>query len=189
MTQPLHLNDTDKKRLLQIARDALTSYLTQQPMPEVLRIDASLMQQSPLFVTLWKRDKTLRGCVGRVEDISEPLYQLVQQCAIAAATRDYRFPPVTAAELDDLLIEISVLSPPEKIARPEDVEVGRHGLLIRQERPERRAGLLLPQVATGRGWDREQFLRAVCQKAFLPPDAWRTADLYVFETEVFEEEP
>ncbi|HHJ06419.1 MAG TPA: AMMECR1 domain-containing protein, partial [Anaerolineae bacterium] len=94
---------------------------------------------------------------------------------------------VTAAELPGLIIEISVLSTPEKISDPEEIEIGKHGLIIEQNTPYPRRGLLLPEVAARRNWSRSQFLEAICQKANLPPDAWRAADLYIFEAEVFSE--
>jgi len=87
--------------------------------------------------------------------------------------------------LEDILIEISALSPFWPIRSPDEIQVGRHGLMIRRDL---RVGLLLPQVASDRGWGRDEFLRAICTKAGLPGDAWRDADLYVFTAEVFEEE-
>jgi len=135
-------------------------------------------------VTLRRRNGELRGCIGRIE-ATEPLYRTVQECAISAATRDYRFQPMhNAAELDDLVIEISVLSPFQRVQDPNEIEVGKHGLLIRQGY---NSGLLLPQVAGERGWSREEFLRAVCMKAGLPSDAWRRAELHKFTAEVFSE--
>ena len=112
---------------------------------------------------------------------------VVQECAVAAATEDPRFPPVSPDELSSLRVEISVLTPLVLI-RPEEVEVGRHGLMIAQGR---RRGLLLPQVPVEWGWDRETFLDQTCVKAGLPPSAWRHgATLWAFTAEVFgEEEP
>jgi AmmeMemoRadiSam system protein A len=142
------------------------------------------MQEVAAFVTLRRREGELRGCIGRVE-VSEPLYRTVQDCAISAATQDFRFPPVTAPELNDLMIEISALSPFRLISKHDEIQVGRHGLLIRKGF---HVGLLLPQVASERNWSRNEFLQAICHKAGLPTDAWRDADLYVFSAEVFEEE-
>ncbi|MFQ5578306.1 MAG: AmmeMemoRadiSam system protein A [Anaerolineae bacterium] len=181
-----HLNQEQKEQLLTIARQTLDSHFSSGALPEYDISDAALLQQAGVFVTLWEQNHNLRGCVGRLE-VSDPLYKTVQYCTIASATRDLRFAPVSAAEAGRLIIEVSVLSVPEKITRPEQIEIGRHGLLIRREWPDVRVGLLLPQVASKRGWNREQFLKAVCQKAGLPADAWRHADLYTFETEVFEE--
>lgn len=184
MSEPLYLNDTEKQLLLQIARNALTDFLTGEQHPLPPNLPPALHEKCGAFVTLFGRNHTLRGCIGRVEGVETPLYRTVQEMAIAAASRDYRFPPVTAAELPDIHIEISVLSVPQKIDDPAKLEVGRHGIIIRKGGA---VGLLLPQVATSRGWNRYQFLEAVCQKAHLPPGSWRTADLFVFESEVFEE--
>lgn len=178
------LSDAEKEKLLRIARETLTEYLTAGTTPEYSPQELGLLQEVAAFVTLRRRDGELRGCIGRVE-VSQPLYRTVQDCAISAATNDFRFPPVTAAELDSVLIEISALSPFQPIHIPDEIQVGQHGLLIRRDL---RVGLLLPQVATDRNWDRQEFLRAICFKAGLPTDAWRDADLYVFTAEVFEEE-
>jgi AmmeMemoRadiSam system protein A len=138
------------------------------------------------FVTLKTRaEGRLRGCIGHLE-ADRPLEQAVQEMAIAAATEDPRFPAVTPEELDTLGLEISVLSPLERV-RPEDVEVGRHGLLV-QFRGRR--GLLLPQVAVAQRWDRETFLDHTCRKAGVPAESWRDPDcvLLAFTATVFAEE-
>lgn len=179
-----HLTDAEKAKLLRIARETLTGYLTTGSPPEYTPQEPGLLQEVAAFVTLRRRDGELRGCIGRVE-VSQPLFRTVQECAISAATNDYRFPPVDAAELDELFIEISALTPFRAIESPDEIEVGRHGLLIRKGF---RVGLLLPQVASDRGWSREEFLHAICLKAGLPSDAWREAELLVFSAEVFEEE-
>jgi AmmeMemoRadiSam system protein A len=125
----------------------------------------------------------LRGCIGHIE-ASAPLSETVRECAVAAAVRDPRFEPITSLELADLRIEISVLSDLIDV-RPEEVEVGRHGLLISRSF---RRGLLLPQVATQWHWDREQFLEQTCLKAGLPADAWRQdARIQAFTADVFAE--
>lgn len=179
-----HLRDAEKNKLLRIARETLTEYLTTGTTPEYAPEEPGLLQEVAAFVTLRRKDSELRGCIGRVE-VSQPLYRTVQDCAISAATNDFRFPPVTAEEMDDIVIEISALSPFRAIEGPDEIQIGRHGLLIRRDL---RIGLLLPQVASDRGWDRDEFLRAICHKAGLPADSWRDADLYVFSAEVFEEE-
>jgi AmmeMemoRadiSam system protein A len=179
-----HLSDADKAKLLRIARETLTAHLTGGTTPDYAVDEPGLMQEVAAFVTLRRRDGELRGCIGRVE-VSEPLFRTVQECAVSAAVNDYRFPPVTAPELDDLVIEISALSPFRLIKSPEEIVVGQHGLLIRKGF---HVGLLLPQVAGDRNWSRGQFLDAICAKAGLPAHGWRGADLYVFGAEVFEEE-
>jgi AmmeMemoRadiSam system protein A len=179
-----HLDDADKAKLLRIARETLIAYITGGATPDYAVDELGLIQEVAAFVTLRRRDGELRGCIGRVE-VSGPLYRTVQECAVSAAVNDYRFPPVTAPELDDLLIEISALSPFRLIKSPEEIVVGQHGLLIRKGF---HVGLLLPQVASERNWSRGQFLDAICAKAGLPANGWHGADLYVFGAEVFEEE-
>ena len=136
------------------------------------------------FVTL-KSSGNLRGCIGRVET-DWPLWETVARMARASAFDDPRFPPLSAEELEDVAIEISVLTPPHRIASPDDIVVGTHGLIV--ELGTRR-GLLLPQVATDNGWDRVEFLESTCLKAGVPPDAWRDPEtrLYAFSADVFAE--
>ena len=128
----------------------------------------------------------LRGCIGSVED-DEPLHEVVARCAGDAATRDPRFPPLPPADLPNVHLEISVLTPFRRVADPAETEVGRHGVMVEQG-PHR--ALLLPQVAPEWGWDRDTFLSQTCVKAGLPADAWRTgAAVHTFEAQVFEEAP
>src|SRR5438876_2390450 len=132
------------------------------------------------FLTLHKGMR-LRGCVGYIEPI-RPLYKTVEDCAIAAALRDPRFGPVQADELVELRLEISVLSTLMDV-RPEQIEVGQHGLLISEGSWR---GLLLPQVAVEWKWNREQFLEAACRKAGLNSEAWRHgARLQAFTAQIF----
>jgi len=123
-----------------------------------------------VFVSLHHRGR-LRGCLGHIQP-DRPLSEVTADIAAAVTREDPRFHPVRPAELDGLEVEVSVLSPLAPIA-PEAVIVGRHGLLLRRGRA---AGLLLPQVATEHGLDRGAFLEALCQKAMLPPGAWRADD-------------
>jgi AmmeMemoRadiSam system protein A len=179
----VYLDDSQRKCLLGIARRTLESYIGTGTVPREEGAAGKLAAPGAAFVTLTKAG-LLRGCIGYTEAIS-PLCKVIQECAIAAATEDPRFPPVSGKELTDLRIEISVLTPLFPI-RPEDVEVGRHGLMVAQG--ERR-GLLLPQVPVEYGWDREAFLEHTCVKAGLPPSAWRHgATLRAFTAEVFGEE-
>jgi AmmeMemoRadiSam system protein A len=136
------------------------------------------------FVSVHHRGE-LRGCIGQIE-ARQPLAAAVAQCAVSAATRDPRFRPITIRELqEDTEIEISVLTPMQRVGSPEEIEVGRDGLLIEQGP---RTGLLLPQVATEWGWDRDTFLAQTCRKAGLPLDAWQHgAVIYKFQAEVFSE--
>jgi AmmeMemoRadiSam system protein A len=143
----------------------------------------SLASPAGAFVTLHAAGGELRGCIGFVE-ARRPLWTTVWAAARDAALEDPRFDAVRPSEVRDLLIEISVLSPLQP-ALPRNVRVGEHGIVLSLG-PRR--GLLLPQVATERGWSRERFLDAGCEKAGLPRDAWRTgASLEVFTAEVFGE--
>ncbi len=143
---------------------------------------SSVARPGGAFVTLHKGG-ALRGCVGRVEAPS-PLYQTVYECALSAALSDPRFDPVLPEEVPHLQIEISALSPLADI-RPDDIEVGVHGLLITQGSQH---GLLLPQVATEWRWDRMRFLEQTCLKANLTKDAWlRGARIQAFTAQVFAE--
>lgn len=175
------LTPEDKQQLLRLARETLRDYLRGGELREPPSEPAALVEPRATFVTLWEGDSgDLRGCRGE-PTARRPLAESVVQMAIAAATDDPRFPPVTIEELADLRIEISALTPLQPI-RPGEVEVGRHGLMIIKGA---RSGLLLPHVPVRYGWDREKFLIWTCRKAGLPDDAWQEADaaLFGFETE------
>lgn len=178
------LNSEERESLLAIARRSIEMYLCTGARPEVKPLTERLKRKQGVFVTLHKRSE-LRGCIGYVEGI-KPLYLAVQDMAISAATEDPRFPPVTPAELPDIDIEITVLSPLKKIDSPDSVVVGKHGLIVRKGFY---SGLLLPQVPVEQNWNREQFLAHTCLKAGLPPDAYQDpkTELYVFTGEVFGE--
>jgi AmmeMemoRadiSam system protein A len=180
------LSDEDKQELLRLARRTLEEHLGKAKSRES-RLDSSvLLEPCATFVTLRKRDSgELRGCRGECP-ARRPLIESVARMVIAAARDDSRFSPVTADEVSNLRIEISALSSIEPI-EPEAVVVGQHGLLIIKGSE---TGLLLPQVPVRLGWDREQFLRGLCQKAHLPDDAWRDkeARLYGFEAEAWAEQ-
>jgi MEMO1 family protein len=177
------LENIEKKELLNISRETLESYLSSGQIPE-FEVSDNLKKFGAAFVTL-EKDNQLRGCIGHTSAV-EPLYKTVIDCAIQAAVGDRRFSPVTRAELDKLHIEISVLSPMQKVDSWDEIEVGRDGLMI--FRGERR-GLLLPQVATDYGWDRQTFLEQTCFKAGLPIDAYKDPDaiIYKFQAVIFGE--
>jgi AmmeMemoRadiSam system protein A len=177
------MTSDERRRLLKIARDAIVAHVHGTPVSETF-IDDPDGVKGGAFVTLHRGDE-LRGCIGHIER-DEFLVRVVARCAVAASTSDPRFRSVTAGELDDLSIELSILGPLEPIAGADDIEVGRHGLLIEKGWSR---GLLLPQVATEWRWDREQFLEQTCRKAGLPPTAWKSgANLWRFDAEVFGEE-
>jgi AmmeMemoRadiSam system protein A len=176
--------DAQQRALVEIARAAVRQAIAgirpAAPRPEDF---AGLPAASGAFVTL-KRDGQLRGCIGTLA-CRAPLPEEIARVAVSAAREDPRFDAVRPAELDDLDVEVSVLGPLEEInpRDPAAIEIGRHGLVV--EQGERR-GLLLPQVATEWGWDREQFLSQTCVKAGLTPDCWRRdAKVYRFAADVF----
>ncbi|MFQ6096201.1 MAG: AmmeMemoRadiSam system protein A [Armatimonadota bacterium] len=177
------LTKEQQERLLGLARESLVAAANGQPAPDPAIADEALTRNCGAFVTLHKRGE-LRGCIGLIEAV-KPLYRSVIEMARSAALNDPRFPPVSPSEVDEIDVEISVLSPLRKIERVEEIQVGRHGLLVRKGY---QSGLLLPQVATEYGWDRQTFLEHTCQKALLPRDAWKQgADIYTFEAFVFGE--
>jgi AmmeMemoRadiSam system protein A len=179
------LSEDERQALLNLARQAITEAVSRgQVLPNTLS-GGIFSQQSGVFVTLHVA-KRLRGCIGVVEP-EEPLGDGVVRCAASAALQDSRFPAVRPDELSDLRIEISLLSPPLPI-HLEEIEIGRHGLLIYRGRQR---GLLLPQVAVEHKLSPEQFLAETCRKAQLPPDAWREADTNVFgfTCEIFSDGP
>ncbi|MBD3168628.1 MAG: AmmeMemoRadiSam system protein B [candidate division Zixibacteria bacterium] len=180
------LDEQQKKTLLKIAREAIGAAVAGNatPLPPTIN-DPVLLTKSGAFVTITKHGQ-LRGCIGYTEAF-KPLYETVHECAISAAMRDPRFHPLTADELDNIHLEISVLTPMEKVENLEEIKVGRDGLMI--EKGMHR-GLLLPQVATDYGWDRETFLQQTCRKAGLPMNAYKDDDavIYSFSALIFEEE-
>lgn len=183
----LELDALERRSLLLAAREAIAARLANRE-ASLPPLEGGLAAARGAFVTLRRAlDGGLRGCVGRLE-ADAPLLVTVIDMAVAAAMRDGRFDPVTRGELVSLRIEISALSPLEPI-RPSDIQVGRHGLLLRQGA---RRGVLLPQVPVEHGWDRETFLAHTCRKAGLPPDAWKEpgVELLGFTATVFgEDEP
>ncbi len=180
---PPDLTPARREALLALARRTLESYLTDGALPPYETDDPHLLRPSGVFVTL-REGGELRGCIGHLR-ADTPLYRGVQEMAVAAATEDPRFPPLTREELERVHLEISVLSPLRRLTDPTQIEVGTHGLLIVKGGQQ---GLLLPQVAVEEGWDREAFLEGLCRKAGLPAGCWREgATLYTFTAVVFGE--
>ena len=172
-----------KIRLLRIARQVIFHFVSRGKAPHLEETDERLLATQGVFVSLHTGDR-LRGCIGTFQG-EGPLYLTVADIAIGAASRDPRFAPLRMDDVPRTEIELSVLSPLRPIA-PEDVEVGKHGLLVTQGRSR---GTLLPQVATQYGWSREEFLDQVCLKAGLPASAWKDPDCHLaaFTAEVFSE--
>lgn len=172
-----------KKELMTIARRSIEAVVRGKTMPSFPQDYPVLKKNCGAFVTINKKGM-LRGCIGYVLP-TMPLCEAVSQAAVSAATKDGRFPPVSPGELQELELEISVLTPPRPIRDTTEILVGRDGLIIREGM---RSGLLLPQVASSRNWDRATFLQETCRKAGLPRDAWKTnAQIYAFSATVFGE--
>ncbi len=193
----LHFLTSDEcEVLLRIARTAIDQYVNERATIDLdgYALTPRLQRNSGAFVTLRKAGE-LRGCIGYTKGL-EPLADTVRDSAVNAATRDPRFPPLTAEELPEVRIEISALALPEDaktsfvpVNDVAEIEIGRDGLYL-ENAGERGGGLLLPQVAANHDWDVSQFLDAICEKAGAPHDAWRApeAKLYRFSAQVFAED-
>ncbi len=177
------LSEAEKQSLKEIAKAALYEAvinnqkiaLDESKVPEKFKLHLGA------FVTL-KKDGMLRGCIGRFEP-DEPLYKVIIDMAISASRYDTRFPPVTKEELENIEIEISVLTPRRKVNSVDDVIVGKHGIYIEYGAKN---GTYLPQVATDMGWNAEEFVRSCCvEKAGIAPEHCKNATLYVYEAIVF----
>jgi AmmeMemoRadiSam system protein B/AmmeMemoRadiSam system protein A len=179
------LNKEQRKKLLEIARKSIEAYLKNGKKMELVESDPLLSREMGSFVTLHESGQ-LRGCIGNMVGV-QPLYLTVRDMAVEAATGDPRFSPVKPSELKNIEIEISVLSPLEKVDSADKIELGTHGVIIRRGF---NSGVFLPQVATETGWTKEEFLSHLCsQKAGLPPNAWKdkTTEIFIFTAEVFSE--
>lgn len=171
------LSDAEKNDLMALARKAVETAVTQEKLYECPASEREpLMQERGAFVTL-KKHGQLRGCIGYPAPL-KPLYFTVRDVAAMAAVRDIRFQPVSAKELPEIEYEISVLSPLRHVLNVNQIEVGKHGLVMKKGSKE---GLLLPQVPVEQGWNRTTFLEQVCVKAGLPVNAWKDQDADLFE--------
>ena len=174
-----------KLRLLRVARLSLENFLKNGERIQFPTEIPELLEKRAVFVTLRNRDHgDLRGCLGQ----SKPRYPLIEAVAktvISSAVDDIRFPSLTLDELPDLLIEINVLSPLAP-SKPEDVKIGKHGLMINKGS---KGAIFLPEVAVSNGWDLHTFLEELCRKANLSEGSWHDceAELYVFESEAWDE--
>jgi AmmeMemoRadiSam system protein A len=177
------LSEADRQSLLELACRAIAEAVSLQKPAGCIPHSGVFAEKRGVFVTLHARGR-LRGCIGVMEAF-EPLGVAIARCAASAAFEDSRFPPVTAEELPELQIELSLLSPPEPIL-PGNIEIGKHGLLISQAA---KRGLLLPQVAVQHKLTREQFLEETCRKAGLARNAWQEPETQIlgFTSEVFSE--
>ncbi|MBU4375110.1 AmmeMemoRadiSam system protein A [Patescibacteria group bacterium] len=181
------LNKKQQQELLNIARTSVENYIRSGRMPEFNIGDERLNRREGAFITL-KNNGKLRGCIGQIIPSGNPLWQVVGDMAIAAAVEDDRFSPVSFEELEELEYEISVLSIPRKIDNWREVELGKHGVIIRKGS---HIGVFLPQVADETSWSKEEFLSQLCsQKAGLSADCYKNdadVELEVFTAQVFGE--
>lgn len=176
-------SEQQRSELLNLARQTIAARLGLAGKIPGRTSDPALLEPRGVFVTL-RKGEALRGCVGQIESLV-PLWDTVPEMAIASAFQDPRFPPLSADEINGVSIEISVLAPLSEVTDPNEIEVGRHGLVVEKSGL---SGLLLPQVASSRGWDTLTFIRETCFKAGLNPDDWKSgATLWKFEAEVLEE--
>ncbi len=182
---------TEGTELVRLARIAVETYLQESV---IIKSERNTSEKAGVFVTLnyitTNRKEYLRGCIGFPLP-EKPLYQGVVEAAVAAATEDPRFPPLDIKELDNIIFEISVLTPPQQITGSpanyrKEIQIGRDGLILHWRFG---SGLLLPQVAVEFKWGVEEYLANICYKAGAPPDVWRdpTTKLYKFQATVFKE--
>jgi AmmeMemoRadiSam system protein A len=175
------LNKDQRMFLLDLARRTIEFYLERRESLEEKSDDPLLMEKRGAFVTL-KVDNELRGCIGYPLP-HKSLIETVIDCAIAAATQDFRFPSIKQEELSRLNIEISVLTLPRKVKDVSEIQVGKHGIIL-SKGPHK--GLLLPQVPLEWDWDLETYLNHGCLKAGLPEDEWKKgATIEIFSAQVF----
>ena len=177
------VDEDDQRTLLSLARRALDARVRGERPPSAA-CEGALAEPRGAFVSIHRHGE-LRGCLGRL-DHDLPLGQVVVELAGEVADSDPRFEPVVASELADLHIEISVLTPAHEVRSANEIDIGRHGLIVEDGRHR---GLLLPQVAVEHAWTREELLAQTCRKAGLPRDAWtRDARVLAFEAQVFGED-
>lgn len=178
-------NTNQRKTLLKLARDTVVNYVTSSIITRFDDEAPVYSQKAGAFVTI-HNNGTLRGCIGMIEGV-KPLYETIITMAIEASTDDPRFEPVKPEELGEIDIEISVLYPKLKVKSIDNIELGRHGVIVRRGF---NSGVFLPQVASETGWSKKEFMENLCSgKAGLEKDAYLKPDteIYVFEAEVFRE--
>ena len=177
------LGKDEQEFLLDAARKTIIEHAQSGKAPDFTSENPGLNRKCGVFVTINEKSGALRGCIGYIEPI-KPLLHAIIDMSVACSSRDPRFQPVTPDEFSNLDVQISVLAPLEEIHKADDVCVGEHGLLIKKGTA---SGLLLPQVASEYGWDRQRFLEETCRKAGLETGAWKEPDskLFVFSAQVF----
>lgn len=180
------LKNSEKKELLNIARKAIKEYLEKREKTTFSGtvFSSALNESCGAFVSLYIKDE-LRGCIGRLQAANLPLYETVAEMAVSSAFFDGRFSPVTRDELNEMSIEVSVLTPLKKISDPGDIELGRHGIYIKKDF---KSGTFLPQVAAKTNWTKEEFLgHCARDKAGIGWDGWRDAEIFTYEAIIIKE--
>jgi AmmeMemoRadiSam system protein A len=180
----MELTTKEKSTLLDIVKKTIAAKVNNKELPKLTVDSETLQEKRGAFVTLKKRGH-LRGCIGYIKAV-KPLWETVQEMAVAAAFHDPRFPSLMPDEVRDLTFEVSVLSPLKRIKDINEIEVGKHGLYIVRGY---NSGLLLPQVAAEYKWNRESFLNETCYKAGLPAQAWMNeeTEIYTFSADYFDD--
>lgn len=184
--EPLSVSPEAQKELLALARRTAAQFLENETFPQFRTDDPALLQPLGAYVT-YENQGELRGCLGRLE-ADRPAYLNVQYAAVAAALADPRFPTITPEGLQDLTIEITLLQPQHQVKSPDEIQIGRDGVLMRVGADK--GALFLPQVPPDQGWDLAATLLNLCRKAGLPDDAWQRPDarFYVFTGQWFGED-
>ncbi len=183
---PFLITTQEKLKLLDLARKTIVEYIRHGKVikPDLASFSGVLSSSVGAFVSLHTLKGELRGCIGRFLP-EEPLYKIVMDLTIASSTRDHRFKPIKKAELNKILIEISLLSPLVKISDISEIQLGKHGIYMKKDG---KTGTLLPQVALETGWDVVTFLgHCARDKAGIGWFGWRDAELYIYQAEVFNE--
>ncbi|MBP9855455.1 MAG: AmmeMemoRadiSam system protein B [Candidatus Omnitrophica bacterium] len=180
------LTSDQKKKLISMAKEAIRKFVGSGERLAPKEDDQRLLEKEGAFVSIYKNGQ-LRGCIGNIIGRG-PLYNTVINMAISAASKDHRFTPIQKDELDQIQIEISVLSTPRRIMNTDEIRLGTHGVIVSKDN---KTGVFLPQVADSTGWSKEQFLSELCsQKAGLPRDCWKDTQktiIEIFSAEVFSE--
>ena len=185
MSNEEHFSLEEQKQILHFIRKIIKAKLENKPLPELPELGDKLVRQGSCFVTLHAADGALRGCIGNINAF-EPLGRNIARNSLNSAFGDPRFHPLDGDEIDEVSIEISILTPIHEIPSYEDFIIGKHGIVLSCQG---RSAVFLPQVAPEQGWNRETTLTHLSMKAGLNQDAWTSpsAKFSVFEAIVFSE--
>jgi AmmeMemoRadiSam system protein A len=179
------LNPDQKKEILKLARNTIVNYVEKGIITRYATDDEALKQHDGAFVTIHKSGM-LRGCIGMIES-DNMLFETIIEMAIESSTADPRFEPLSPDELNEIEIEVSVLFPKKRIKSIDEIEMGKHGVIVKRGLA---SGVFLPQVATETGWSKQEFMRNLCEgKAGIEPDCYEDpgTEIYIFEADVFGE--